>query len=142
MIEVIVHHHQGIDTVKAKENAFLLQVLRDNGYEIYAPCGGKGTCGKCKVWLKGEGYINACVYQLTGSVEIILPDKKEANILVEQHSHTLPVLFDPGPAQNLSDSPFGVALDLGTTSLVFYLVNLVTGSIIETRAILNPQAKY
>ena len=142
MIEVIVHHQHGTDTIKVEENAFLLQVLRDNGYEIYAPCGGKGTCGKCKVWMKGEGSINACVYQLTGSVEIILPDKKEANILVEQHSHTLPLLFDPGPAQNLSESPFGVALDLGTTSLVFYLVNLVTGSIIETRAILNPQAKY
>ena len=72
----------------------------------------------------------------------MLPDKKEASILVEQHSHTRPVPFLPGAAQNLSYYPHGVALDLGTTSLVFYLVNLVTGSLVETRSMLNPQAKY
>lgn len=27
----------------------LLSVLRDAGYDIYAPCGGNGTCGKCRV---------------------------------------------------------------------------------------------
>ncbi len=142
MIEVIVHHQLGTDTIKALEGAFLIEVLRDYGYEIYSPCGGKGTCGKCKVWLKGEGSITACRYRLSRSVEIVLPDRKEARILVEQYAHTLAIPFDPGPSQGLSDAPHGVALDLGTTSLVFYLVDLLTGSVVETSAMLNPQARY
>jgi len=133
MIKLKVHHQNLVDTVEVDENTLLLDVLRDNGYEIYAPCGGNGTCGKCKVWLKGEGSIASCLYPVTKSVEIVLPEKKEARILVEQHSHTRPVPFMPGASQNLSYYPHGVALDLGTTSLVFYFVNLVTGSVVETR---------
>jgi uncharacterized 2Fe-2S/4Fe-4S cluster protein (DUF4445 family) len=48
----------------------------------------------------------------------------------------------PGQSADLSSYPHGVAIDLGTTSVVFYLVNLITGTIAETRAILNPQSKY
>jgi uncharacterized 2Fe-2S/4Fe-4S cluster protein (DUF4445 family) len=48
----------------------------------------------------------------------------------------------PGPAADMSVYPHGVAIDIGTTSLVFYLVNLITGTIVETKASLNPQAKY
>ncbi len=142
MIELKVHHRDGTDTIKAEENAFLLQVLRDHGYEIFAPCGGKGICGKCKVWRKGEGSVNSCVHRVTESMEIVLPDKREARILVEQHNHTLSIPYLPGPALNLSGYPHGVALDLGTTSLVFYLVNLISGSVVETRAVLNPQAQF
>lgn len=142
MIELKVHHQDEIKTIITEGNASLLEILRENGYEIFTPCGGNGTCGKCKVWQKGEGSITSCVHYVTESMEIILPDKKEAQILVEQHIHTLSLPFSPGPSSFLSYLPHGVALDLGTTSLVFYLVNLVTGSIVETRAVLNPQAQF
>jgi uncharacterized 2Fe-2S/4Fe-4S cluster protein (DUF4445 family) len=142
MIDLKVHHQDEITTIKTEGNDSLLQILRANGFELFAPCGGNGTCGKCKVWHKGEGSITACVHYVNESLEIILPDKKEANILVEQHKHTLSVPFNPGPSSGLSYLPHGVAIDLGTTSLVFYLVNLITGSIVETRAALNPQAQF
>lgn len=142
MLELKVHHHNGINTINTEGNAYLLDILRENGHEIFAPCGGNGTCGKCKVYQKGEGSITSCVHYVTESMEIILPDKKEAQILVEQHIHTLSVPFNPGPSTFLSYLPHGIALDLGTTSLVFYLVNLVTGSIVETKAVLNPQAQF
>ncbi len=142
MIELKVHHQDEIKTIKTEGNASLLEILRENGFEIFTPCGGNGTCGKCKVWQKGEGSITSCVHYVTEPMEIILPDKKEAQILVEQHIHTLSVPFSPGPSSFLSYLPHGVAIDLGTTSLVFYLVNLVTGSLVETRAVLNPQAQY
>ena len=75
-------------------------------------------------------------------MEVVLPDKREAKVLVAQHSHTIQLPLMPGPSADLSVYPHGVAIDIGTTSLVFYLVNLITGTIVETRAILNPQAKY
>lgn len=142
MVKLKIHHHDRIDSVEAEENTILLQVLREKGYEIYSPCGGNGTCGKCKVWLKGEGSVSSCVYYISKPIEIVLPDRKEARILVEQHTHTRPVPFYPGPTSDLSAYPHGVALDLGTTSLVFYFVNLVTGALVSTRAMLNPQAQY
>ena len=120
----------------------LLGVLRKNGVEVYSPCGGNGTCGKCKVFIKGEGSVTSCLYPVTEDIEIVLPDQREAHILVDQHAYTVQLALNPGPSGNLSSYPHGVAIDIGTTSVVFYLVNLFTGSIIETRAIMNPQAKY
>lgn len=142
MIYLKVHHQDEIITIETDGNDSLLQILRANGFELYTPCGGNGTCGKCKVWQKGEGSITSCVHYVSESMEIILPDKKEAQILVDQHVHTLSVPFNPGPSLVLSYLPHGVAIDLGTTSLVFYLVNLVMGSVVETRAVLNPQAQF
>ena len=120
----------------------LLKVLRKNGVEVYSPCGGNGTCGKCKVFIKGEGSVSSCLYPVNEDIEIVLPDKREANILIDQHALTVQLALNPGPSGDLSFYPHGVAIDIGTTSVVFYLVNLFTGSIIETRAIMNPQAKY
>lgn len=131
--------HQVIET-----NGYdlLLTVLRNAGYDIYAPCGGNGTCGKCKVWIKGEGSVASCVFPVGKDMEVILPDKRESQILVDQHKHTITLPLQPGESVKLSNNPHGVAIDIGTTSLVFYLVDLITGVIVETRAETNPQAAF
>jgi uncharacterized 2Fe-2S/4Fe-4S cluster protein (DUF4445 family) len=48
----------------------------------------------------------------------------------------------PGKSVLLSSNPYGIAIDLGTTTLVFYIVNLKTGSLVETHTLLNPQYVY
>jgi len=142
MIEVIVHHKNGSDKIKAEENISLLQALRDNKYVIDAPCGGNGTCGKCRVVIKGEGTVTACSYPLKNNIQIILPDERELTILDAQSIYTREISFDPGPAANLSDNPYGVGIDIGTTSLVFYLVDLSSGRMVETRSMVNPQTQF
>ncbi len=142
MIQIKVHHNGLEKTIATEGDVFLLQILRDNGFKIYAPCGGNGTCGKCTVWQKGEGAIASCLHYVTEPLDIVLPDEKEAKILVEQHEYTRNVPFNPGPAMMLSYLPHGIALDLGTTTMVFYLMNLITGSVIETKAVLNPQGQF
>ncbi len=142
MIELKVHFNNEVKTIETEGNAYLLNILRENGFKIYAPCGGNGTCGKCTVWKKGEGAIASCLHYVNESMEIVLPDEKEAKILVDQHTYTRNVPFSPGPSMMLSYLPHGVALDLGTTTMVFYFLNLVTGSVIETRAVLNPQGQF
>lgn len=129
-------------TFSSEKGKTLLNVLQENGFDIYSPCGGNGTCGKCKVFVKGEGELTSCIYQVTNDIEIVLPEKREAKILVEQHEHTIELPFNPGDSAALSNFPHGVAIDIGTTTLVFYLVNLISGAIIETRAAVNLQAKY
>src|SRR5271157_855849 len=47
-------------------------------------------------------------------------------------------LFDISPG-NASTAVFGLAVDIGTTTIVGYLINLVTGEIVAISAMLNPQ---
>jgi uncharacterized 2Fe-2S/4Fe-4S cluster protein (DUF4445 family) len=142
MAKLIIHQNGRVRETETELGENLLNALRNNGFDIYAPCGGNGTCGKCKVLIKGEGIVTSCIFTVYDSLVLILPGSREASVLVEQHAHTIQLPLIPGPAADLSSYPHGVAVDIGTTSVVFYLVNLITGTIVETRAILNPQAKY
>jgi uncharacterized 2Fe-2S/4Fe-4S cluster protein (DUF4445 family) len=142
MVKITVHQNGKLKEVETSSAEILLNVLRNNGFDVYSPCGGNGTCSKCKVLVKGEGIVTSCMYSVNESIEIVLPDKREAKVLIAQHSYTIQLPLIPGPCADLSVYPHGVAIDIGTTSLVFYLVNLITGTLVETRAILNPQAKY
>lgn len=59
-------------------------------------------------------------------------------------SRVCAVLLD-GTIVDVADTErdvFGVALDIGTTTVVGYLVNLVTGETVNVEGILNPQAAY
>jgi uncharacterized 2Fe-2S/4Fe-4S cluster protein (DUF4445 family) len=120
----------------------LSEALRNAGYNLYTPCGGMGTCGKCRVYVIGRGYVTSCQFQVNGNIEITMPDPAEARILATQYRHTRQLPVDPGPPALLSEHPFGVAIDIGTTSLVFHFADLSNGAIVETRTILNPQARY
>jgi uncharacterized 2Fe-2S/4Fe-4S cluster protein (DUF4445 family) len=142
MIEIKVHINGRITAIDADASVTLLNILRTNNIDIYSPCGGNGTCGKCNVMIKDVGLVPSCSYYVKDDIEVILPDKREAKVLVEQHQHTVILPLMPGNASFLSVYPHGIAVDIGTTTVVLYLVNLVTGVIADTRAILNPQAKY
>lgn len=142
MPEVFVHDRGFIAHVKAGDGENLFTLLRDNGFQVYSPCGGKGTCGKCLVHVRGYGDVTSCLFPVDTTIEVVMPYQNEARILTAQHDLTLELPLQPGPAVKLSDRPFGLAIDLGTTTLVFYLVDLMTGMLIETRSMLNPQAAY
>ncbi len=129
-------------TVNVPEGAILIDVVRSNGFEIYAPCGGKGKCGKCKVYVKDEGNVTSCLYTIEKDIEIVLPEPAEAKILSAQYEYSRSLPLSPGRSSRLSDSPFGVAIDLGTTTLAFYFISLKTGSLLATTTVLNPQSKY
>lgn len=142
MIKLHIHQLGKVKQIESVEGETLLNALRENGFEVYSPCGGNGTCGKCNVLVKDEGLVPSCLYQLKVPIEVILPDKREAKVLVEQHQHTIQLPLMPGKSADHSVFPHGVAVDIGTTTVVLYLVNLLTGVLTETRAILNPQTKY
>ena len=58
--------------LEAAEGALLLRVLQDQGLVVDAPCGGKGTCGKCKVLVDGEEKL-ACQTQVDRDMTVELP---------------------------------------------------------------------
>ena len=52
MIKIKIITPENIGIIESAAGHSLLDILRKGGYNIYAPCGGKGTCGKCSVKLK------------------------------------------------------------------------------------------
>jgi len=137
-----IYKDNHVREVEIKKGISLHTALTDLGYEIYSPCGGKGKCGKCTVFIKGAGSVVSCRYFPVHDTEVILPDRKELEILVSQYKNSIEVPFSPAINNSLSERPIGLAIDIGTTTMVFYFADLSTGSLIETRSMLNPQSKY
>ena len=40
--------------VQARKGTDALSLFRETGEAVYAPCGGNGTCGKCRMYISGE----------------------------------------------------------------------------------------
>ena len=89
-----------------------------------------------------EGYVLSCLYVINKNINVVVPAEREADILVAQHNYMLDLPFLPDRSVHLSTRPVGVAIDLGTTTIVIYLIDLLTGSQIQVRSILNPQVIF
>lgn len=147
--------HKTEKVIEAKDGTPLLRALLDAQMYIENPCNGMGNCGKCKVRLwddedlkgtksmarsthesgqKGEIYL-ACQYEVLGDIEVeILSKEYNHQILTSGH---VPDFEIDGQA-----SGYGVAMDIGTTTVVAELVVLLTGEVLESISMLNAQKVY
>lgn len=222
----------------------LLDAARQLGVDIESICGGKGTCGKCKVRIE-EGYFEkdamdsrmshltpltevekrfikpdegpnmrlACAAELRGDVKVFVPEKSRAGKqIVRKAAKELSIKLDPAVKKyylelkqptlhdltvgdyervisalkdqyglegitmdytvlkSLQDmlrkgnwnitvsiwmgkeiikvepgfveSSYGLAVDIGTTTVVGYLCDLNTGKVVNTESMMNPQVPY
>ncbi|MDA8173184.1 MAG: ASKHA domain-containing protein [Nitrospiraceae bacterium] len=222
----------------------LLDAARNLGVDIESICGGKGTCGKCKVRVE-EGYFEkdsmdsrmahlspltdterkflkpadgpsmrlACACHVKGDAKIFVPEKSRAGKqIVRKAAKELVISIDPavkkyfvelakpslhepitGDLERLGaalekqyglkglsmdftvlktlqdairkgswsitvsvwkgreiikaepgfvESAYGLAVDVGTTTVVGYLTDLATGKVINTESMMNPQVPY
>ena len=150
-----LHQH-----ISADPGMNLHTALLEHGILHDAPCCGKGTCGKCKVRLWGqvsqpthiereklseqeleEDFRLACQVILLGHGTVEIPEITKADIQIEGLSFT--VNRHPLARRSVHETPdYGFAFDIGTTTLVAYLVNLETGEIKGTLSELNEQRAY
>lgn len=147
----------------------ILECLIDLHLDVNASCGGVGNCGKCVIQRLSEekslgpitekergqfseaqiaqGYRLACQATIQGDAFIHLTEtflgraKKKAQILTAPNEylrqlqptlHLKPRLPDQAPE-------YGIAFDLGTTTIVGYLVELHTGETLAIHSLFNPQ---
>lgn len=146
---------------KITGNPTILEYCRSHGVTgIEAPCGGKGTCGKCKVTVTKPYYkeVLACQTKICDGMEIIVgggtitgvgTDMNEAKVSA---SDKMVVLVDR--KSDMQENPVSVygnyssnagtlaACDIGTTTVVCYLIDKETGQIISTRSGANPQRSF
>ncbi len=128
-------------------NTPLIDVINEFGVEF--PCGGKGICGACKVKLLSgniakdkhhsdfldklhldESWRLACLSYV--SEDITLEIAQWENVILADNT-----TFDFVP-----QTGFGVAIDLGTTTVVAQLTDLSNGSVAGAQSIINPQTLY
>ena len=119
-------------TCHAQEGQTLLEVLRSAGLQPEAPCGGKGTCGKCRVLVDGAEVLS-CRTVVDRDMTVELPQKHDAVILTAG-------LAVEAKADGLHE--FVLAFDIGTTTVVAYLLDGRTGGLLAQASCLNPQGTW
>ncbi|HHY25906.1 MAG TPA: DUF4445 domain-containing protein [Desulfitobacterium dehalogenans] len=215
-------------TVEISEGTTLLEAAIAAGIQLESTCGGRGTCGKCKVQVepgkldshkdygnkflseseKEEGWVLACKVQVQEDLTVQVKDQQkdahrrktgldqsidvEVNPSVEKHFLQLsrPTVADQTPdwdrlvaalpnqatlfnrriAVNLpnvfrdanfqvtaavagdsllaveggdtTQRSYGLAIDIGTTTTVVYLMDLNSGKAVDSDAVTNPQRVF
>ena len=120
-------------TVSVEPGTTLLQAERLAGLSPNAPCGGKGTCGKCKVTTRAGAIVLACQTIVDRDMTVTLPERSAAQIL------TGGIAVDCAPD---GGDEYVLALDIGTTTVVAYLLSGKTGALLAQASTLNPQGQY
>ncbi len=124
-----------LSTTAAEDGASLLECVTAAGHFLDAPCGGKGRCGKCLVRLTPGGEeVKACRTYVEGDTEIYLPedmDMKIAESGAGAHEHA----YD-------HEGPLGVAIDIGTTTVVAHLTDIPTKKRLATASGVNAQRPF
>ena len=138
-------------TVKNGDNEIKIKfsgtpVLRDamalHGVGVFSPCGGKGSCGKCRVDVFGAvsepnekektlGYRLACQTRLLGDATVTVGDGLEIFGHIETD-------MQRRRKKNADWENYAAAVDLGTTTVVLKLFGSDGACIAEERG-MNPQ---
>ncbi len=125
----------------------LRDLLFERGVEF--PCGGDSLCGGCKIRVvEGDVPITAEMRAVLSGAELAdgwrLACRAQARgaVVVEIDQWSVHVLTDETRLALEPVEGLGIAIDLGTTTLVAQLVDLASGEIVAVETALNPQGRY
>ncbi|MCJ7729376.1 MAG: ASKHA domain-containing protein, partial [Sedimentisphaerales bacterium] len=151
--------------VSIHAGATLLEAAGQAGIILDTICGGKGTCKKCVVNLRRKASpsgepdskaVLACQYTIESDVTVTIPPASrffprlegreacgEQKILTEGTGAKVQGRPDVWEKyRDKGENIFGLAVDIGTTTVVVKLLNMKDGRCIATEAELNPQTRY
>ena len=135
--------------VTVHKGANLVEAAGIAGIVLNTLCGQKGSCGKCSVIIQPQGKsVLACQYNVTSDITVLVPRESrfvENKILTEGVSR--PDAVSPDIYKKYlsfaGDRPIlGLAIDVGTTTIVVKLIDMKSAKVLSTTADLNPQAKF
>jgi uncharacterized 2Fe-2S/4Fe-4S cluster protein (DUF4445 family) len=155
-------------TIRIRKGVNLFEALMSFGLMLRSDCGGHGRCGKCRVIvgpngkqltsqpdeterkiLKEEGLVDgfrlSCRTQVYGDIDVEIPE--ESLLKPEVVKKDLPILLPrieilKSVRYKAVTSDFGVAVDIGTTTIAVYLCNLEMGTVVGSTSVRNPQAIF
>lgn len=141
----------------------ILEYLRSKNIgNIPSPCGGKGTCGKCRVTIVNDKngkndkigteitrqQVLACQTEYEEGMTIILPDQYSENDMAIVDTVINPEKVSGKITDNAQEAcdngkeELAAACDIGTTTVACHLLSRKTGRILVTTAYPNAQRSY
>jgi len=143
--------------ISCLDGEVLLHVLLEHGVFVDNPCNGIGVCGKCKVRIQGNqesistmeetehrmlkeeeiqnGIRLSCMAKVCGDVEVELLQKERKN-------RVLTTGYLPEFDRDSFEDGYGIAVDIGTTTVVMALIDLKTGEEIANASRINAQKHF
>ncbi|MBL8295802.1 MAG: 2Fe-2S iron-sulfur cluster binding domain-containing protein, partial [Bryobacterales bacterium] len=132
-------------TVEVAPNQDLADVLFPYGVEF--PCGGTGRCRGCRVRVvQGEVAVTAemrrafSASELAAGWRLACRARIEGDVTLEVAQWETALLGDTSTLPVVPRVGYGVAVDVGTTTLAAQLLDLETGDVLAVQTALNPQA--
>ncbi|WP_295580562.1 ASKHA domain-containing protein [uncultured Oscillibacter sp.] len=151
MYSVTIHTRAGVVAAEAEENTLLSEVLRHHVPGFAMPCAGNHTCGKCRVRVRGrvsrpgreerallgeaalgQGLRLACDCRVLGDVAVTPPAEEAGKVLA---------WYDVPPFRR-TETGFGFAVDIGTTTVVVRLMERGSGKVAAERLAENAQRGF
>lgn len=150
--------------VKPQSGETISEVMKRSSIPFFGPCGGKGKCGKCKVKIEGivpsctnvekqllteedicSGVRLACRTEAKAGMKVSVSDDSQQNM-----KHEMQIFEDAAittestltSRDNAVKSTYSIAVDIGTTTVVAYLVNNESGKTAAISSSMNPQAPF
>lgn len=106
----------------------LNDLLKTTDVHVSQPCGGRGVCGKCTVFVNGNREL-ACKYIVDSDAVVVLPKEEIVSIIGMDETNKV--------TENVC-----LCLDIGTTTLALALVSKDDKKIIKYITDVNPQRKF
>lgn len=146
----------GLDSTNRKN---ILEICREQGIYLDAPCNGNGTCGKCRVRMT-EGATEPCEVEkkflteqeMKNGIRLACKSIPRENCVVEfpeDRAETMEIhtgfyqeRVAAGSKNKGVQTAYGVAVDIGTTTLAAVLIESDTGKQDKTAVSVNHQRIY
>jgi len=142
-IRLLPHGRQ----IEGKPGRNLMETLMDQSIFLRSDCGGKGVCKKCRIKIiptKGDPvFKEACNLIVSEDISIEIPEiSMLSSHIISKAPATLPTDFKKRFKDATGVKTYGIAVDLGTTTIAIYLCNITKGKVVSSLAVKNPQALY
>lgn len=137
--------------VEAAAGSLLGEAIAATGLPLEQPCAGRGTCGKCKVLVEqGVAEPDEIERKHLTAGELALNNRLACRARVAQDSRVVlaPIvvysnkIFRSSYRYRYTDTPLGLAIDFGSTTVAAFLTMLDNGEVCAGGASLNQQAVY
>lgn len=140
--------------VESGSDRSILELAREAGWHIDAKCGGKGSCASCNILLGAGRYrvfdeeievhpeqrrevLSCQAIVLSDEAEIFIP---RSSVISLDGARIADEMEIPGHSFNPRfHAGFGVAVDIGTTTVVAALLDLTCGRILSRESLYNQQ---
>ena len=145
--DVAIHLEPRGATITTPRGTPLQDVLFPHGVEF--PCGGHGRCKGCRVRvIAGTLPVTPAQERMLSPADLAAGWRlscqctADTDLTLELAQWEAAILSDIAPFTFIPGDGFGIAIDVGTTTIVGQLLDLATADVLAVRTALNPQARY